>query len=122
VLAVWSSYILVFEPVERELYDTRAFTLAARDLIQSDPAPVILHGMGKDAKAIKFMVNLEQDLQPTFTQGPQALEQVPGPAWVVMDKSDLLAQGTRIATLQPLLSGRFDKNDFILLRLPQAQP
>lgn len=118
VLAVWSSYILVFEPVERELYDTRAFTLAVRDLIQSDPAPLVLHGMGKDAKAIKFMVNLEQDLLPTFTHGPQALVQVPGPAWVVMDKSDFLAQGTRIATLQPLFAGRFDKNDFILLRLP----
>lgn len=122
VLAVWSSYILVLEPVERELYDTRAFTLAVRDLIQSDPAPVVLHGMGKDAKAIKFMVNLEQDLQPTFTQGPQALEQVPGPAWVVMDKSDFLAlEGTRITALQPLLTGRFDNNDYVLLRLPQAQ-
>jgi 4-amino-4-deoxy-L-arabinose transferase-like glycosyltransferase len=119
VLAVWSSYILVFEPVERELYDTRAFTLAVRDLIQSDPAPLVLHGMGKDAKAIKFVVNLEQDLQPTFTQGPQALEQVAGPAWVVMDKSDFLAlKGTRITALQPLLTGRFDKNDYVLLRLP----
>jgi 4-amino-4-deoxy-L-arabinose transferase-like glycosyltransferase len=119
VLAVWSSYILVFEPVERELYDTRSFTLAARDLIQRDPAPVVLHRMGKDAKAIKFMVNIPEDLRPIFIDTPEDIEAVQGPAWLVMDKTDYQAlQGTRFAALQPLLSGRFDKNDYVLLRLP----
>jgi hypothetical protein len=123
VLAVWSGYILVFEPVVRDLYDTRTFTLAARDLIQRDPAPVVLHNMGKDAKAIKFMVNLQQDLQPTFTQEPQALLQVPGPAWVVMDKADFLAlPSNHLTAFQPRLAGRFDKNDYVMLRLLQAQP
>ena len=37
--------------------DTRTFTLKALQLIDQAPAPVVLHGMGKDAKAIKFMVN-----------------------------------------------------------------
>lgn len=121
VLAVWSSYILVFEPVERELYDTRSFTLAARDLIQRDPAPVVLYRMGKDARAIKFMVNIPEDLRPIFIDTPEDIEAVQGPAWLVMDKTDYQAlQGTRFAALQPLLSGRFDKNDYVLLRLPQG--
>ncbi len=119
VLAMWSCYILVFEPVERELYDTRSFTLAARDLIQRDPAPVVLHSMGKDAKAIKFMVNIPEDLKPIFTDTPEGIEVVQGPAWLVMDKTDYQAlQSTRFAALQPLLSGRFDKNDYVLLHLP----
>lgn len=119
VLAVWSCYILVFEPVERQLYDTRTFTLAARDLIQGDPAPVVLHGLGKDAKAIKFMVNIPEDLKPMFTESPAELDAVQGPAWLVMDKTAYQAlHGTRLAALQPLLSGRFDKNDYVLLHLP----
>lgn len=126
VAAVWACYIGVFEPVEHQLYDTRAFSHAAMQLIEADPAPVVLHRMGKDAKAIKFMVNLDRDLQPQFTDQPAALAQVPGPAWVILDQSDLPSlQGTPLAQLAPVLSGRFDKNDFILLHLPKtsaAQP
>ena len=118
VLAVWSAYALVFEPVERQLYDTRSFSQAALARIHEHPAPLVLHGMGKDAKAIKFMVNVEQDLQPLFTETTQALEALKGPAWLMMDRSDYRAlQGTPLGTLQPVLSGRFDKNDYVLLWL-----
>ncbi len=48
-------YILVFDPVERRLYGTQTFSRAAFALVQKDPAPLVLHAMGKDAKAIKFM-------------------------------------------------------------------
>ncbi|AZD35876.1 Melittin resistance protein PqaB [Pseudomonas chlororaphis subsp. aurantiaca] len=119
VLAVWAAYIGVFEPVERQLYDTRDFSLAAQRLIQSHPAPLVLHAMGKDAKAIKFMVNLDQDLQPLFTERAEALAAIPGPAWVIMDQSDLATlKATPLARLAPVLSGRFDKNDFVMLHLP----
>lgn len=118
VLAVWSAYALVFEPVERQLYDTRSFSQAVIERIHGQPAPLVLHGMGKDAKAIKFMVNVEQDLQPLFTETTQALEALKGPAWLMMDRSDYQAlQGTPLGTLQPVLSGRFDKNDYVLLWL-----
>ncbi len=118
VLAVWSAYALVFEPVERQLYDTRTFSQAALARIHEQPAPLVLHGMGKDAKAIKFMVNVEQDLQPLFTETTQALEALKGPAWLMMDRSDYQAlQGTPLGTLRPVLSGRFDKNDYVLLWL-----
>ncbi|UVM24789.1 glycosyltransferase family 39 protein [Pseudomonas sp. B21-021] len=118
VLAVWSAYALVFEPVERQLYDTRTFSQAAMVRIHEQPAPLVLHGMGKDAKAIKFMVNVEQDLQPLFTETTQVLEALKGPAWLMMDRSDYQAlQGTPLGTLQPVLSGRFDKNDYVLLWL-----
>ena len=118
VLAVWSAYALVFEPVERQLYDTRTFSQASLARIHEHPAPLVLHGMGKDAKAIKFMVNVEQDLQPLFTETTQALEALKGPAWLMMDRSDFQAlQGTPLGALQPVLSGRFDKNDYVLLWL-----
>ncbi|MBC2657529.1 phospholipid carrier-dependent glycosyltransferase [Pseudomonas sp. MSSRFD41] len=119
VLAVWACYIGVFEPVQHRLYDTRAFSQAALRLIEEQPAPLVLHRMGKDAKAIKFMVNLDRDLQPRFTDQAAALEQIAGPAWIILDQDDLAdLQGSPLAGLKPALSARFDKNDFVLLHLP----
>lgn len=119
VLAVWVSYIGVFEKTERILYDTRHFTQAVRDVTHSDSAPLVLHSMGRDAKGIKFMVNVDEDLQPVFTETPEQLSAVQGPANVVMSNNDFQKlQGTRLAQLPVLLSGRFDKEDYILLRLP----
>lgn len=116
VLALWSFDILVFEPVERQLYDAQSFSRAALARVQKDPAPLVLHGMGKDAKAIKFMVNIDQDLQPVFTESIHELESLQGPQWLMMDKSDYRTrQGTPLGALPPVLSGRFDKNDYVLL-------
>lgn len=119
VLAVWISYIGVFEKVERTLYDTQHFTRSVRELTQADRAPLVLHGMGRDAKAIKFMVNVDQDLQPVFTDTPQQLSALQGPANVVMSNNDFQRlQSTPMGQLSVVLSGRFDKEDYLLLRLP----
>jgi hypothetical protein len=119
VLAVWAGYIGMVEKVERNLYDTRQFTLAVRQVTQADHAPLVLHAMGRDGKAIKLMVNVDQDLLPLFTQTPEQLDALPGPANVVMSNTDFQQlQGTRLSGLPVLISGRFDKEDYILLRLP----
>lgn len=119
VLALWSVYILVFEPLERQMYDTRTFSRASFAQVQKDPAPLVLHALGKDAKAIKFMVNIEQDLQPVFTESAQELDALQGPLWLMMDAKDYNAlHGTPWGALPPVLSGRFDKNDFVLLHRP----
>ena len=118
VLALWSFYILQFEPVQRQLYDTQTFSREAFELVQNDPVPLVMHGMGKDAKAIKFMVNIAQDLHPVFTESPQELENLKAPAWLMMDLNLYKTlQGTAVGALPPVLSGRFDKNDFVLLHL-----
>lgn len=123
VLAVWGLYILVVEPVERRLYDTRTFAREAHALIQQDPAPLVLHGLGKDAKAIKFMVNVECDRVPLFTQAPADLASLPAPAWLVMDQADFQRlDEPRWRGLTPVLTGPFDKNTYVLLRLERAGP
>ena len=119
VMALWASFILVFEPVERDLYDTRTFTENAMRMIDQTPAPLVLHGMGKDAKAINFMVNLNRDLMPVFTQSALELQNEGKPVWVVMDRKDYVQlQGTPAGDSAPTLSGRFDKNDYVLLYVP----
>ncbi|WP_455830588.1 ArnT family glycosyltransferase [Pseudomonas fluorescens] len=118
VVAVWTTYISVVEPLERSLYDTRTFTLAAKDQILLQPAPLVLHALGKDAKAIKFMVNFNCDKVPLFTQLPAELQPVQAPAWLVMSQADF--QGLtdpRLRSLTPTLTGAFDKTPYVLLHL-----
>ncbi len=119
VLALWSSYILVFEPVERVMYDTRQFSQAVDQAVQQTPAPLVLHGMGKDAKAIKFMVNLDHDLLPQFTDNPAQLAALPAGTWVMMDAKDYaVLQGSALGSVTPTVRGTFDKDEYVLLRTP----
>jgi 4-amino-4-deoxy-L-arabinose transferase-like glycosyltransferase len=115
-LAVWFVYIRVFEPVEQILYDTRQFSESVYRTVNADAAPLVLHGLGKDAKAIKFMVNINQDLRPIFTQTPAELEALRAPAYIVMSQEDLdaLPETCRISLI-PMLNGMFDKDPYVLL-------
>lgn len=118
VLALWATYIVVVEPLERTLYDTRTFSLAVKAQINQQPAPVVLHGLGKDAKAIKLMVNLECDRVPLFTQSSTELAPLQAPAWLVMSQDDYAAlKEPRLRALSPTLVGEFDKNPYVLLHL-----
>ncbi|MCP1506696.1 4-amino-4-deoxy-L-arabinose transferase-like glycosyltransferase [Pseudomonas marginalis] len=121
VLAVWTAYIVVVEPVERSLYDTRAFSLQVQAQVRQQPAPIVLHALGKDAKAIKFMVNLDYDRVPVFTQQPADLATLQGPAWLVMSQDDFEGlQDPRLRAITPTLTGTFDKNPYVLLHLDKT--
>ncbi|UII68901.1 glycosyltransferase [Pseudomonas sp. HN11] len=124
VLAVWATYILVVEPLERSVYDTRTFTLQVHEQVTQQRAPVVLHGLGKDAKAIKYMVNLNCDEVPLFTQQAADLKPIQGPAWLVMSEADYQGlQDPRFRAITPTLTGEFDRNPYVLLHLTKpAQP
>ncbi|PAM79648.1 glycosyltransferase [Pseudomonas sp. ERMR1:02] len=118
VLAVWSVFILYVEPIQRGMYDTRQFSQAVLDRMHSDSVPVVLHGMGKDAKAIKFMVNADTDVRPIFTETPEQLEAVKAPAYIVMSKQSYQKlPSSQVSPLALVLNGRFDKDDYVLLHL-----
>ena len=121
VLAVWTTYIGVVEPVERSIYDTRTFTLQVHEQVKQERAPVVLHGLGKDAKAIKYMVNLDCDQVPLFTQQPSDLATLQGPAWLVMSAEDYESlKDPRFRSITPTLTGEFDHNPYVLLHLAQT--
>ncbi|AZE61153.1 MULTISPECIES: ArnT family glycosyltransferase [Pseudomonas fluorescens group] len=118
VLALWTTYIMVVEPLERRLYDTRTFSLAVKAKVLQQPAPLVLHALGKDAKAIKFMVNYDCDKVPLFTQLPVDLKPIQAPAWVVMSQADFeTLDDPRLRSITPMLTGDFDKTPYVLLHL-----
>lgn len=119
VLSLWAAYIVAFEPIERGLYGTREFTLAADAAIGARPAPVVFVGLGKDAKAIKYLVNLDHDLQPRFIDQDDQLAGLQGPLYLVMDANHRRAlEATPLAGLKPLVAADFDHDPYVLLYLP----
>ncbi len=121
VLALWTTYIMVVEPLERRLYDTRTFSLAVKAQVLQQPATVVLHALGKDAKAIKFMVNFDCDKVPLFTQLPIELKPIQAPAWLIMSQADFDAlDDPRLRSITPTLTGEFDKNPYVLLHLAKT--
>jgi len=78
----------------------------------------VLHALGKDAKAIKFVVNLDCDRVPLFTQLPAELTPIQAPAWLIMSQADFEGlTDPRFRSLVPVLTGQFDKNPYVLLHL-----
>ncbi|WP_371364277.1 ArnT family glycosyltransferase [Pseudomonas sp. QL9] len=119
VLSLWAAYIVAFEPIERGLYGTREFTLAADAAISAKPAPVAFVGLGKDAKAIKYLVNLDHDLQPRFVDQDSQLAGLQGPLYLVMDAAHERAlAATPLAGLRPVVAADFDHDPYVLLYLP----
>lgn len=117
VLAVWGTYITVVETVQRRLYDTQRFTQQVLEVKREDDLPLVLHQMGKDAKGIKFMVNVHEDLRPLFTDTREQLEASQWPAYVMMSRDDWQAlEHSRLSDAPVLLNGRFDNDDYVLLR------
>ncbi|MCP8465136.1 glycosyltransferase [Pseudomonas sp. ZM23] len=120
-LALWGSYIMVIEPAEQRLYDSREFSLAVDAVVAAKPAPLVLYGMGRDARAIKFMVNLEHDAQPLFAGSPDQLASLSAPYYLMLDeKLAIHLKNTYPALGAALFTGRFDNDRYCLLRVDDA--
>lgn len=120
-LALWASYILVFEPVEHRLYDSQAFSRELLRQLDAQPEPLALYGMAPDARAIKLMVNLDRDLQPLFLDRPEQLAAQREPLYLMIQARDAERIAAALPTAsQQLFEGRFDNDTYRLLRLPGA--
>ncbi len=118
-LALWASYILVFEPVEHRLYDSQAFSRELVLQLDEQPAPLALYGMAPDARAIKLMVNLDRDLQPLFLDRPEQVAAQRGPLYLMIQARDAERIAASLSTApEQLFEGRFDNDTYRLLRLP----
>jgi hypothetical protein len=121
VLALWGGYILVVEPVERQLYDSREFSLQVDATVAGNPAPLVLYSMGRDARAIKFMVNLDHDMQPLFAEQPAQLAAIQGPYYLMLDEKRATSLKAAYPALgAPVLAGNFDNDRYCLLHVTDA--
>lgn len=117
-LALWLAQVLVVEPAQLQLHDTRGFVRAAEALRRGQPAPLALYDMGRDAEAIKYLVNVDADLQPLFYARPAQLAEAPRPLYVMVQSKQAAPLQDAAAPAQVVLQARFDNKNYTLLYLP----
>lgn len=120
VLALWTGKVFLVEPALRHIYDTQSFVHSVEQLRNREPAPLAFYAMGKDARAIKYMVNLDYNLTPRFYDRVVELTET-GALYIV-------APATRNAELKaagagaPIFKGRFDNEEFCVFYRKSGGP
>ena len=119
VLALWLGYIALLEPALRQIHDTRSFVSSVEQLRGRALAPLAFYTMGKDADAIKYLVNVDYDLAPAFYQRAADLSRAPARLYIVAPASrdrELSAAGAGA----PIFSGRFDNKLYSVFYLNRS--
>ena len=120
VLTVWTVNSLIVEPVGLQLHDTRKFVQKVEALRQQRQGDISFFRVGKDAAAIKYLVNLDYDLRPYFFSESAAVDAYRGGASYLIVEDDQLAAlraSARVAPLKPVLHHRFDHHFYSVFYL-----
>lgn len=109
--ALWFANIALVEPAQRQIHDTHAFVQAVERLRARQPAPLAFYAMGRDAEAIKYLVNIDYELRPAFFYRADEFTTVAGSLYVVAPAGrDAELRAAGLGT--PVFSGRFDNKNF----------
>ena len=121
VATVFLLNLLVVEPARLQLHDTSAFVRQVEALRQRQPGEVVFFRVGRDATAIKYLVNLDYDLQPKFFDGCADFDSLAAtPTYVIVNDEDLPAarECARLQSLAPVVHEHFDRQHSSVFYLP----
>jgi 4-amino-4-deoxy-L-arabinose transferase-like glycosyltransferase len=120
-LTAWVCNLLVIEPATLAIHDTRTFVLEVETLQRERPGQIVFFRVGKDAGAIKFLVNLDYDLRPHFSNDSAELDVLNvRPAYIIL-QDDQLSLAERSESLQnktPVLRDHFDHHNYSVFYIP----
>lgn len=117
--SLWLCVAFVVEPARTQLHDTAAFVARVEAARATRPATLVLLDMAKDGEAIKYIVNVQRDVQPVFADTAAALEAVARPCYVVVSDSDLAALApAALNTDARIVHERFSGHEFSAFYLP----
>lgn len=120
VAVIWSTNLLVIAPAMEQLHNTSIFVSRTESLRAARPGALMFFRIGRDANAIKYMVNLNADEQPLFARDPSAIAGLTGPTYIVVPERDApaLLSAPRLSGSKPVLQGRFDNTPYEVFFLP----
>lgn len=124
VAVVWSTSLLIIEPAMRQLHDTTAFVARTEAMRSQRPGTLLFFRIGRDANAIKYMVDVHADLQPRFANDISVIADLRQPTYIVVDTHDVpaLRRSPRLDGREPVLSGHFDHGLYQVFFLPPRAP
>lgn len=117
---LWGLRVTLVEPVAFHNHDAREFVSALEKLRHRQPGELVFYNIGKDAEAIKYAANIDEDLHARFIDQPATLATITPPAYLVAMKTSLpeLMAIQGMAQRRPVLDMRFDGEDCIVFYWP----
>jgi 4-amino-4-deoxy-L-arabinose transferase-like glycosyltransferase len=118
-LAVWSVNVVVVEPLTLQLHDTSWFARAVEAEHAHRPADIAFFRVGKDGRAMKYLVNADRDLRPRFLADPAEVNALPRPAYVITAEAHVPdLRRTHIGEWTPFVRARFDGDWYVAFYVP----
>jgi 4-amino-4-deoxy-L-arabinose transferase-like glycosyltransferase len=121
---VWMLNLLVVEPAKQAIHDTHQFVARVEALRLKKPGNIAFFRVGKDGSAIKYLVNLDYDLQPEFLMTPAEINTLAtNPVYLILSDENLplAQQSTRVQHRVPVLHDLFNRDDYTVFYLPAAR-
>jgi len=121
VLTLWLLNVLIIEHATLQLHNTKKFVREVEALRNQQPGEIVFFRVGKDASAIKYLVNLDYDLQPQFLNDATELDALATkPAYIILQDEvlPLALQSARLQSLAPVLHDHFDHHDYTVFYFP----
>jgi len=109
VATLWLVNLLLVEPMLRKLHDCTAFVGAVEQQRRTNSGDIVFFRIGKDAAAIKYMVNIDADLQPIFVDNTAAIASLKKPFYLIVQDSELAAlNGLPVSQMKMIAHEHFD--------------
>lgn len=109
VMTLWSINLLLVEPTLLKLHDCTKFVAAVEQQRKINPGDLVFFRVGKDAAAIKYLVNVDADLQPIFVDDPADIPALKKPFYVIAQDNETEALSSTLRTgQQPVVHEHFD--------------
>jgi len=121
VASLWLLNVWIVEPATLAIHDTQHLVKQVEALRQQQPGSLVFFRIGKDAAAIKYLVNVDYDLQPQFTSGVAELDALAvRPVYVMLQDTDLplLQRSSRLRNATPVVQDHFDHGYYSVFYLP----
>lgn len=123
MLLLWGLRLAMVEPVAFRNHDASLFVNQLEKIRRQQPGGLAFYKIGKDAGAIKYAANIDEDLHADFINRPADLATLRRPVYLVLTESSLrdIAALPEIAGRQPLMRAHFDR-DICLVFFLAADP
>jgi 4-amino-4-deoxy-L-arabinose transferase-like glycosyltransferase len=121
---VWALNLMVVEPARLAIHDTHQFVVRVEALRQQKPGEIAFFRLGKDGVAIKYLANLDYDLQPEFLTTPAEINTLTaGPVYLILSDENLplAQQSARVRRRAPVLHDLFNRDDYTVFYLPATK-
>jgi len=112
-----AAYVLIVEPINLQLNQTREFVQRVEDLRFREHAQLVFYHQRTDGLVIKYLVNMSQDEQPAFVATADALLAYHQPVFIVATEENFQQISPAIVKkMQIVARGKVGREPFVVFK------